>query len=83
MQKLSPDLLEFLQLAYGDCPALFSEHVKSEMRKDLLSDLSCVFLAWRQLQWMRKAKEKWSEADFAANVYNVFRSPAVRESAYR
>lgn len=32
---------------------------------------------------MRKSKEKYSEADYAANVYNVFRSPAIRESTHK
>jgi len=32
---------------------------------------------------MRQSKEKWSEADFAANVYNLIRSPAIRESTHR
>lgn len=32
---------------------------------------------------MRSSTRKWSEADYVANVYNVFRSPAVNKSDYR
>lgn len=32
---------------------------------------------------MKKSKERWSEADFASNVYTLLRSTAMRESSYR
>ncbi|KAF9462090.1 hypothetical protein BDZ94DRAFT_1290407 [Collybia nuda] len=52
-------------------------------QRELYAEISVVFCAWKRLQWMRKSREKWSEADYAANVYNVFRSPAVQESTHR
>ncbi|TDL28118.1 hypothetical protein BD410DRAFT_761511 [Rickenella mellea] len=79
----SPDLVKFIQTAHTAKPALFTNQFGTEKCKDLFSELNCVFVAWRQLQDMRSAKEKWSEADFAANVYNVFRTPAIRRSAHR
>ncbi|KAJ7042397.1 hypothetical protein C8F04DRAFT_76119 [Mycena alexandri] len=45
--------------------------------------MAIVHSAWRRLKVMIKSKEKYSEADFAANVYNVFRSPAIRESTHK
>ncbi|KAF7306779.1 hypothetical protein MIND_00469600 [Mycena indigotica] len=44
--------------------------------------MTIVHSAWRRLKSMSKY-EKYSEADYAANVYNVFRSPAIRASTYK
>ncbi|KAI5124086.1 hypothetical protein M0805_000901 [Coniferiporia weirii] len=83
LSKLAPDLHKFLIKAHTKMPALFSDNPDTEKQELLLAELSTVFLAWSQLVRMKRTKERWSEADFAANVYNVLRSPAVRESSYR
>ncbi|KAJ6509385.1 hypothetical protein C8R47DRAFT_965641 [Mycena vitilis] len=63
-------------------PSLFGEIAKSKI-PGLFPKMVAVHSAWRRLKMMRESKEKYSEADFAANVYNVFRSPAIRESTHR
>ncbi|KLO15054.1 hypothetical protein SCHPADRAFT_902769 [Schizopora paradoxa] len=83
IKKLQPQLLELLKRANKENPSLFSKELSTESCEDLLSELSCVLLAWKKLQWMRRNNERWSEADFAANVYNILRSTAVHESSYR
>ena len=62
-------------------PSLFSD--KTKKVDDCLLELGTVFLAWSQLIRMKDTKEKWSEADFASNVYSLLRSPAMRECSYR
>jgi solute carrier family 25 carnitine/acylcarnitine transporter 20/29 len=79
----TPEILVFIQDAFKLCPGLFSDTLSSPNISELYAEVVTVFNAWRRLRWMRQCKEKWSEADFAANVYNVFRSPALRESTYR
>ncbi|KAF8078771.1 hypothetical protein FPV67DRAFT_1558000 [Lyophyllum atratum] len=84
-QFSTPAFLGFIQDAYKLCPALFSDKVENQSPEipELYAEVSIVFSAWRRLRWMRKSKEKWSEADYVANVYNVFRSPAIRDSVHR
>jgi len=80
----TPEFLVFVQEAYDLCPTLFSEDDFASVDiSEIYAEMTIVFSAWRRLRWMRKSKEKWSEADFVANVYNVFRSPALRESTHR
>ncbi|KAJ7487434.1 hypothetical protein B0H11DRAFT_1913140 [Mycena galericulata] len=62
-------------------PHLFSDDITDTL--GLFGKMTIVHSAWKRLKLMRKSKEKWSEADFAANVYNVFRSPAIRESTHK
>ncbi|KAL5495091.1 hypothetical protein ACEPAI_553 [Sanghuangporus weigelae] len=81
VEKLSPGLHKFLLRAYDKMPSLFCQ--KSKKVDDCLLELGTVFLAWSQLNRMKETKERWSEADFAANVYNLLRSPAMRECSYR
>ncbi|OBZ79705.1 hypothetical protein A0H81_00990 [Grifola frondosa] len=80
---MASDFLDFLDRAYKASPKLFSPAVLAAESKELLCDIQTVFSAWNRLQKMRQSSRKWSEADYVANVYNVFRSPAVREGDYR
>lgn len=77
------EILVFIEDAFKLCPLLFSNTLSSPNMSELYAEIVTVFSAWKRLCRMRQSKEKWSEADFAANVYNVFRSPALRESTYR
>jgi solute carrier family 25 carnitine/acylcarnitine transporter 20/29 len=69
----TPEFLVFIKDAYDVCPALFSKEVfaSADISK-IFIEITIVFSAWRRLRWMRKSKEKWSEADFVANVYEYF-----------
>lgn len=58
----------FIEDAFKACESLFSETVSPESGIELFSEVAVVFSAWRRLRSMRLSKEKWSEADFAANV---------------
>jgi hypothetical protein len=69
----TPGFLAFIQDAYGQCRGLFRDDASnvddpSEDPPELYAEVSIVFRAWQRLQWMRKSNEKWSEADYAANV---------------
>ncbi|KAG6911552.1 hypothetical protein DXG01_011854 [Tephrocybe rancida] len=81
----TPTFLKFISDAYNTQPALFSDKVGDLLPESpgLYAEASIVLSAWQRLCWMRKSKEKWSEADYVANVYNVFRSPAIKESTQR
>ncbi|TFY70930.1 hypothetical protein EVG20_g2077 [Dentipellis fragilis] len=79
----SPEYLSFIQKAYEKHPELFSDEVKPEDCRDLFDDMRTVFVAWKRLLRMRASKEKFCEADFVANVYDVFRSPALSSCSYR
>ncbi|KAF8213203.1 hypothetical protein K438DRAFT_1661260, partial [Mycena galopus ATCC 62051] len=78
----SKGLIEFLKEIHDQNPKLFGEIAESEI-PGLLERMGIVHSAWRRLEIMKQSKEKYSEADYAANVYNVFRSPAIRESTHR
>ena len=80
---ISPEILDFLLKAAKEMPNLFSKKVKLEDIEECVSDICTVFKAWRQLLLMKESNERWSEADFAALVYDVLRTPAVRDSSYR
>ncbi|KAH7913002.1 hypothetical protein BJ138DRAFT_1111829 [Hygrophoropsis aurantiaca] len=77
------DFSKFLRNAHAASPQLFSSQAKDQENNQLFEEIAVVFLAWKRLRQMRDRKEKWSEADYVANVYNVFRSPAIRDSTYR
>jgi hypothetical protein len=47
---------------------------------ELYAEIVTVFSAWKRLCRMRQSKEKWSEADFAANVYALFNHPLYSPS---
>ncbi|KAH7885923.1 hypothetical protein F5I97DRAFT_1809627 [Phlebopus sp. FC_14] len=81
-ETCSEGLAAFLKSAFEAAPDLFSTTAIAG-GEEILEDISVVYLAWKRLRKMRSNSEKWSEAEYAANVYNVFRSPAIRESAYR
>ncbi|KAH9837164.1 uncharacterized protein C8Q71DRAFT_857479 [Rhodofomes roseus] len=80
---LPPEFLGFMNTAGKAVPALFTSQVAENDSKQLLSELQIVFSAWNRIRKMRQSSRKWSEADFAANVYNVIRSPAVQQGDYR
>ncbi|KZT72792.1 hypothetical protein DAEQUDRAFT_762604 [Daedalea quercina L-15889] len=82
-EVLPADLLEFVRKAGKAVPDLFGTQVSTDDSKHLLSELQVVFSAWKRLRKMRKSSRKWSEADYAANVYNVIRSPAIQKGDYR
>jgi len=79
----TPEILRFIQDAHENSPQLFSDEVSSMHIAELYAEITIVFSAWRRLERMQKSKEKWSEADYTANVYNVFRSPALHKSTHR
>ena len=83
LSVLSPEILDFLLKAAKELPSLFSKRVKLEDTEECVSDLCTVFSSWRQLLLMKESNERWSEADYAALVYDVLRTPAVRNSSYR
>jgi len=84
LSRIAPKaLLAFICDAYDACPNLFSDAVDPEQGITMFTEIPVVFSAWERLQRMRKSREKWSEADYVANVYNVFRSPALHGSMYR
>ncbi|KAF7320119.1 hypothetical protein MKEN_00796300 [Mycena kentingensis (nom. inval.)] len=74
--------MSFLQQVHADSPSLFDANIAGDALEELLPRLTIVHSAWRKLKSMNKS-EKWSEADYAANVYNVIRAPAIRESTHR
>ncbi|KAJ7654978.1 hypothetical protein DFH06DRAFT_486445 [Mycena polygramma] len=76
------DMMDFFMEIHRQNPNLFGEIAESKI-PGLFPKMVAVHSAWRRLKMMRESKEKYSEADFAANVYNVFRSPAIRESTHR
>lgn len=61
-----PGFLSFLHRANLRYPDLFSDSPSSGCSR--WTDLIPVFKAWERLDFMRVSKEKWSEADFVANV---------------
>ncbi|KAG2350186.1 hypothetical protein BDR05DRAFT_954287, partial [Suillus weaverae] len=79
----SPGFAKFITDASQTAPELFSDVVAHRASNELFEDVCVVFSAWKRLAKMRSSKEKWSEADFVANVYNVFRTSAIRESTFR
>ena len=85
LKSLSPNLLDFLKTAHNHDPELFSNEAtySAQDTSQLLEELTTVRLAWSRLKDMRQSGQKWSEADYAANVYNMFRSPAMNRSTYR
>ncbi|KIJ46532.1 hypothetical protein M422DRAFT_46219 [Sphaerobolus stellatus SS14] len=85
MKALSPNLLEFLRSAHNHDPELFSDSVSYDLEEthQLFEELTTVRLAWNRLKNMRQSGQKWSEADYAANVYNMFRSPTINRSIFR
>jgi solute carrier family 25 carnitine/acylcarnitine transporter 20/29 len=61
-------VLRFIHDAHELCPSLFSDRVDPSDLAALFAEITIVFSAWRRLQRMRKSKEKFSEADYVANV---------------
>lgn len=66
-QLASNEFMEFLQEIYEDSPDLFSENIADS--RGLFAKMTTVCSAWRRLKLMRASNEKWSEADFVANVF--------------
>lgn len=81
VEKLAPELHRFLIKAKDRMPSLFSD--KNKKVDEWLLELGTVYLAWSHLNRMKETKERWSESDFAANVYSLLRSPAMRECSFR
>jgi len=79
----SPTLLSFISDCYATSPSLFSASANNADVADLYAEISIVYSAWKRMQRMRSSSEKWSEADYVANVYNLIRSPALRQSSQR
>jgi hypothetical protein len=62
--------ISFIERAYNSHPELFSSSAQLVDTRQLYSELIPVVRASERLQWMQQSSdEKWSEADFAANVY--------------
>ncbi|KAH9937050.1 uncharacterized protein B0H18DRAFT_185722 [Fomitopsis serialis] len=82
-KALPVEFSDFIRRARKAVPALFASQVAKEENKQLLCELQVVLSAWKRIKKMRASSRKWSEADYAANVYNVIRSPAVQKGDYR
>ena len=63
------EILKFLQRAKAKKPQLFSSAVAHKDCVDTLGELYIVFSAWTRLEDMRNSSCKWSEADWASQVY--------------
>ena len=63
------EFLKFLQRAKAKKPQLFSSAVAHKDCVDTLGELYIVFSAWTRLEDMRNSSCKWSEADWASQVY--------------
>lgn len=84
LKKTTPSFVKLLRDAQKTIPELFSAEVEDGACEDLLIELGTVLPAHRQIQTMREEREKWSESDYAAKVYDIFRtSAAVKESSCR
>lgn len=68
---LPKEFRAFLQEAHDALPELFSPSIPDDTCRELLCDMQCVFSAHKRLQKMRQSSKKWSEADYAANVYDL------------
>lgn len=68
---LPADFSTFLRCANMSAPELFSFNKlpQDPVVKKLLSELQIVFSVWKKLVKMGSSSRKWSEADYAANVY--------------
>ena len=68
---LPHNFLSFLHRANASAPDIFSFNKLPDdpMVKQLLSELQIVFCAWKKLAKMGSSSRKWSEADYAANLY--------------
>lgn len=64
----SPTLLSFISDCYATSPSLFSASANNADVADLYAEISIVYSAWKRMQRMRSSSEKWSEADYVANV---------------
>ncbi|TRM65960.1 hypothetical protein BD626DRAFT_566600 [Schizophyllum amplum] len=81
-----PEFLDFVKAAYRASPMLFRRDTEDDLRllPALYRELSVVFTAWERLQRMRAYKDqKYSESDYASNVYDILRSPAIKQASYR
>ncbi|KAJ8083810.1 carnitine transporter [Marasmius tenuissimus] len=82
--RASPEFLSFLSNAYKGDPDLFFDDKEKETDVfKLFLSLGRVFSVWERLMLMIDSSEKWSEADYVANVYAPLRSPAITESTQR
>lgn len=63
-----PEHMSFLEEAAKHNPDLFSDEVGHEAARALFSEIITVYAAWTRMRSMRSSKDKFSEADYAANV---------------
>ncbi|KAI0756583.1 hypothetical protein C8Q80DRAFT_1129431 [Daedaleopsis nitida] len=82
-RNTSPNFLSFLRRARKETPNLFSSRVAHSRSLNILRDLQAVFLSYTRLRHMHRTSSKWSEADYAAQVYNVLRVPAGQRSEHK
>jgi hypothetical protein len=62
------EFMTFLEEIHDQNSSMFGEIADSDIR-GLFPRMTIVLSAWRRLKMMRKSKEKYSEADYAANVF--------------
>jgi hypothetical protein len=65
--RCSGGLAAFLKSAFDASPELFSRTAMAG-DSEILEEISVVYLAWKRLRKLRASNEKWSEADYVANV---------------
>lgn len=87
-QLAIPGFLQFLTTAYDQSPSMFRDDEEDDdtdlaEAQELYGELLVAFSAWKRLRKMCESKEKWSEADFVQNMYNILRSPAIASSTLR
>ncbi|TFK83666.1 hypothetical protein K466DRAFT_602670 [Polyporus arcularius HHB13444] len=80
---MSAEFLKFLRRAAATKPQLFSSQVEHKDCLAILGELQAVFSSWIRLKEMRESSCKWSEADWASQVYNPLRIPAGKKSNNR
>ncbi|KAI4528994.1 hypothetical protein K525DRAFT_262773 [Schizophyllum commune Loenen D] len=80
-----PAFLSFIKDAYETSLSLFRPDEPDDLAllPVLFRQLCGVFSAHERLMAMNKSTQKYSESDYAANVYDILRSPAIKQATYR
>ncbi|KZW00459.1 hypothetical protein EXIGLDRAFT_830850, partial [Exidia glandulosa HHB12029] len=79
--RVLPHLRKFLKSAWTKRPELFSK--SAEPCDKMLGHLYSILTAWKQLATLQGSSQRQTEADYAGQVYNFIRTPAVSLSRVR